>query len=242
VHLPDLHALGEGMPQDINGPWPWLSSIALAADREIAFYSDDVSLRALARGRGVRTFGTLALLEALGTEHAAAADPGMALAFLFAHHGVDLPDIDGLVRNALNAGDATSEPVLINLARSPFWKHHNADFADTVVSIVAPAYRGDPGALGPLTEAITIGATAAFVDTETTAAVVVTAILAGCTGVTRDAADAVVPIVRAIAAQYGVEPTPRIREVLVNALADPTATFQLTTEGAAQVVDHALRL
>jgi hypothetical protein len=166
AHLPDLSALGDDMPQDIDGPWPWLSCIALATQRTIAFYCDDASLRAYARTRGIRTFGTLALLEALGTSHPAAPDPGMALAFLFAHHGVDLPDIDGLVRNALNAGDATSEPVLINLARPHYWQNHNADFVDTVIAIVAPAYRRDPQSLGPLTEAITIGATAAFADPE----------------------------------------------------------------------------
>lgn len=242
VHLADLRALGDGAPQDINGPWPWLSAIAVAVERRIAFYSDDAWLRALARAGGVPTFGTLALLEALGAGHPAAPDPGMILAFLFAHHSVDLPDVDGLVRNALNAGDTTSEPVLINIARPNFWKNHNVDFADTVVSIVGPAYRTDPETLGQLTEAITHGATAAFADTALTAAVVVAAILARCTSVTRDAADVVVPIVCAVAAQHGIDPTPRIREVLINTLTDPTSTIQLTTGAAAQVVDHALRL
>jgi hypothetical protein len=60
--------------------------------------------------------------------------------------------------------------------------------------------------------------------------------------VTRDAADVVAPAVRAVAARRGVEPFSRIREVLANALTGPTATFQLTRGGAAQVVDHVLRL
>lgn len=81
-----------------------------------------------------------------------------------------------------------------------------------MISIVAPASQADPEMLGPLTEAITLGDSAAFADA-VTAAVVVAAILAGCTRVTRDAVDVDVPIACAVAAQHGVDPTLRLRRL-----------------------------
>jgi hypothetical protein len=66
--------------------------------------------------------------------------------------------------------------------------------------------------------------------------------ITGIVAVTRDAAHIVVPIVGVVAVQHGTDPTPHIREMLINALADPTQTFQLTAGRAAQLVDQALRL
>jgi hypothetical protein len=42
----------------------WLRGVAIAKDRDIAFVSDDLVLRTIARFHGVQTFGTYALVEA----------------------------------------------------------------------------------------------------------------------------------------------------------------------------------
>ncbi|MBR7830409.1 DUF4365 domain-containing protein [Actinospica sp. MGRD01-02] len=242
THQLDLSALGAKAPRDINGPWPWLAPIALAVERGIALYSDDASIRAQARTYGVPAFGSLALLETLGTQRDVLPDRGMALALLFAHHAVDLPDVAGLIRNALNAGDATSGPVLINLARPTYWQVHTRDFAATVAGIVTPAYWRDPSSLAPLTSAIATGAAAAFADTASATALTAAVILTQCTTVTREAADIVVPIIRAIAAQHSADPIITLREMLVNALTDPVAPVRRSRTTAVQIVDHALRL
>jgi hypothetical protein len=67
VHQPDLRVLGPTAPADINGPWPWLASVALAVERGIGLYSDDAVLRALARAHGVPALSSPPPISAIPT-------------------------------------------------------------------------------------------------------------------------------------------------------------------------------
>jgi tetratricopeptide (TPR) repeat protein len=76
VLAPSLDTLGKGT---IAGGEAWLAPIALAKDRKVSLWSDDIAQRKLARALGVEAFGTTTLqqlramqrLNAVGTDSAA---------------------------------------------------------------------------------------------------------------------------------------------------------------------------
>jgi hypothetical protein len=68
---PPLSSLGEVAIQDAEA---WLAPIALAKERGLALWSDDVAQRNLARGCGVSAFGTLTLQQLRAAERLAAED------------------------------------------------------------------------------------------------------------------------------------------------------------------------
>ncbi len=68
---PPLSLLGEVAIQDAEA---WLAPIALAKERGLALWSDDVAQRNLARGCGVSAFGTITLQQLRAAERLAAED------------------------------------------------------------------------------------------------------------------------------------------------------------------------
>jgi len=68
---PPLSLLGDVAIQDADA---WLAPIALAKERGLALWSDDVAQRNLARGCGVSAFGTITLQQLRAAERLAAED------------------------------------------------------------------------------------------------------------------------------------------------------------------------
>jgi hypothetical protein len=68
---PPLTSLGEVAMQDAD---PWLAPIALAKERGLALWSDDVAQRNLARACGVSAFGTITLQQLRAADRLAAGD------------------------------------------------------------------------------------------------------------------------------------------------------------------------
>ena len=68
---PPLSSLGEIAIEDAEA---WLAPIALAKERGLALWSDDVAQRNLARGCGVSAFGTITLQQLRAAERLAAGD------------------------------------------------------------------------------------------------------------------------------------------------------------------------
>jgi hypothetical protein len=238
VAVADLDTLGTRHPIELVGAF--LAPLALAIADGVALYSDDVVLRDLARSRGVPCFGTLALLDALAGERGHVADPAVQLRTLFTHHVVDLPAVAQLIL-ALPQDDYTiSDPLLINLARPATWQPYYDNAAAAVAAILTRAHQYDPAAFRDVVTATATGCTAAFTDPETVLALVATVALAYVTDVTPQAAAVVIPAVRHAAASYGLDPTPKIRELLQAVLIDDSDRFQLTPYEARQRIDDVL--
>lgn len=240
VPIDNLNVLGSGHP--ISHVGAWMAPLAVAVEHQVSLYSDDIALRAMARSKGVEAFGTLALLDALlavGREQVAA--PDTVLSILFDHHVVDLPQAARLVLAAANPDRSMTPPILLNLTRPALWQRHPDDALGIVIELANRLPTDDARSLESLVSACAAGWATAFSPAEAVIAQVATLVLAYHTGVTIDAARTIVPVIRAVAAQYDVDPVPYLRTHLIGVLTDPTDRFQMTTQGATETVNDALR-
>lgn len=210
--------------------------------RSIPLYCDDVVIRARARARGVATFGTLALLDALaGGRRRAAPHTAQSVVRLFEHGVVDLPDAAALAMTAANGQTAPGQNVLMTLARLATWTSLEDQGLATVITLANhPSVRSDPPSLAGLTYACASGWAAAFGPPDVVIAKLLTVILAYSIGVTVEGARTVIPAAQMIAAAYGADFVPHLRTFLVGVLTDNTDQFRMTTEAATRMVQEAL--
>jgi tetratricopeptide (TPR) repeat protein len=112
---PPLSSLGE---LSMEGAEPWLAPIALAKERGLALWSDDVAQRNLARACGVSAFGTITLQQLRAAERLAAedADDDACTAVLAARRAETLRAIGQRVVDVLSDAET-----IIEQARSEAW-------------------------------------------------------------------------------------------------------------------------
>ncbi|MGH3864545.1 MAG: DUF4365 domain-containing protein [Pseudonocardiaceae bacterium] len=241
VPIDNLDALGSGGPP-ISYVGAWMAPLAVAVEHQVSLYSDDMALRAMARGKGVEAFGTLALLDALlAAGRGQLVAPDTVLSVLFDHHVVDLPQAARLVLAAGNPDRSLTPPILLNLARPALWQRHSEDALGMVIELASRLPPDDARSVASLVSACAAGWAAAFTPAEAVIAQVATLVLAYHTGVTIDAARIVIPVIRAVAAQYDADPVPYLRKHLIGVLTDPSDRFQMTLDSATETVDDALR-
>jgi tetratricopeptide (TPR) repeat protein len=107
---------------DLAAHGAWLSPIEIGTKETRFVYSDDVVIRQLARGKGLRAFGTYALLQALTSQRGL--DPDQLSAHLKALFGtqlVDMPEATGFINEAIDAKTWTSPAALAAAARPAIW-------------------------------------------------------------------------------------------------------------------------
>jgi tetratricopeptide (TPR) repeat protein len=218
----------------------YLAPLAAAVEHNVALYSDDAALRAAARSRGIRCFGTLALLDALSAHQERPAEPDSVLRTLFHHNVVDLFQADSLVLDILAKQSPIPEAVLINLARSAIWQPHNAAAADFIATVLSLAHRADPDAIAQVITAAATGSTAAYDDPETVLALIATVALTYVLDVSPHSAAMVLPAIQSVGAQYAVDPIAKTQEMLLAVLMDPNDRFRLSTADAEALLATAL--
>lgn len=221
----------------------WLAPIATAIEYQIPLYSDDVALRATARSKGVPSFGTLSLLDALIKTGQDVAPDNTALTTLFDHLVVDLPQAGDLLFTTNNQRDPLSKQALLNLARPAVWQRQPNNTVDMLLTVVSKVPAEDAHDLATLVCACAMGWAAAFTPADEITATLAALVLAFHTGITSESAGIVVPAIERIAEKY--EPNANIisslYERLIDILTDPTGEFQLTTQKADERVDSALQ-
>jgi len=140
----------EGSLQELAGgaserSAPWLAPLRVALDHGLPLWSDDVVLRRMARESGVATFGTLALLHALGERDAQAIDEArqeQILGTLLTEWVVDGPwTVPQLVQRA-EAPAAPLAPVLGALARP--WRYADPQERIDAAEAVVASKKADP--------------------------------------------------------------------------------------------------
>ncbi len=226
-------------PATTSGPW-W-ASVALAGERSIALYSDDAFVRVRTRAKGIPTFGTVALLEALARAgRLTRSQTDDVLPRLFEHRVVDLPHAAILAASAYRQAPR-SETVLIPLSRRATWTAVANDGAELVIGLVNHTEsQRDPSSVVPLVYACASGWAAAFALPEVAIAKLLAIVLAYGTGVTAAAVDAVLPPVKMVASAYDADFLPHLRTFLIGVLTDATDRFRMTEDHAIRTVEHAL--
>jgi hypothetical protein len=225
-------------PATISGPW-W-ASVALAGERSIALYSDDAFVRARTRTKGIPTFGTVALLEALARAgRLTQSQTDDVLPTLFEHRVVDLPHAATLAASVYRQAPR-SETVLMPLARRATWTAAN-DVTELVIGLVNhPESQRDSSSVTPLVYACASGWAAAFALPEVAIAKLLAIVLAYGTGVTVGAVNAVLSPAKMVASTYDANFLPHLRTFLIGVLTDATDRFQMTEDHAIRTVEHAL--
>jgi hypothetical protein len=235
----DLDSLGAAYPIEATGAW--LAPVAVSVRDNVPLYSDDAVLRTWARTKGVPTFGTLALIEALIERGRCLPNTAEAMVSkLFHGNVVDLPTAWPLVVQTAGTNGPTTSPVLLNVTRSAFW--HDIDRHDVggvIVAIARPA-GDDPVALGAIVTAMADGLTSALEPADQILAVLGATVLAHVSGVSPQAAALVIHAIQPAAARYDVDPIPLLGQHLTAILGDPSDAFRMSPEAARQVIDEAL--
>ena len=150
---PPLSSLGE---LAIQGAEAWLAPIALAKERGLALWSDDVAQRNLARSCGVAAFGTITLQQLRASERLAAedADDEICAAVLAARRAetmralseriVDIPaDAETVIEQARREGWNDPGLAVATVGRPAWWSLSPAPWSD--LEAVLGAVREDSG-------------------------------------------------------------------------------------------------
>jgi hypothetical protein len=234
---------GLDIPYALDTAGSWLGPVELARANRIPLLSDDRVLRRHARERGIPTFGTLALVEAITVAGGQLPSPiDLIVQRLFDGFVVDLPSVWPLLITAARNGGATAPHVLVNLARADFWQGLEDEMTfGGVLAEMARLSASSPNALDQVLTAIVTGVLA-FRPNIDSAAVVGTVVLTAGTGVNASAVQAVLPILRRVSEPYGFDPTERLRTFLYEALTDPDSdTPPLENDNARAIIRDAFR-
>jgi hypothetical protein len=107
---------------------PWASSVQLASDEGSFLYADDVVLRQHAASVGIRSFGTVALIQAaLAQSLIDESFANAALRLLLAEYVVDLPLSAADIINQAESDDWQPLAGAAPLLRAAFWKQNGAE-------------------------------------------------------------------------------------------------------------------
>ena len=107
---------------------PWASSAQLASDEGSFLYADDVVLRQRAASAGIRSFGTVALIQAaLADSLIDESFANAALRLLLAEYVVDLPLSASDIISQAESDDWQPLAGAAPLLRAAFWKQNGAE-------------------------------------------------------------------------------------------------------------------
>lgn len=157
-----VEKLDGGHPERREGYRSWLGVVSAAQAAGRAVYSDDVALRALARGQGVATFGTVAVLRVLGGAARLQVVPlDTALVTLRRNWVVDLPiermQIQRTARKEEWAPGAASAP----FTRPAFWAPPADDAIEVYRALLSRVAKERPNLLPQWVAAAATGLAAA---------------------------------------------------------------------------------
>ncbi|MET9499990.1 hypothetical protein [Streptomyces sp. NPDC006552] len=110
----------------------WLTAVDYAKEHGHVLWSDDRSLRALARTQGVVSFGTLSLLDACVSDSVLTLEEGLVVrAELLRNYFVDIPFSASLYHHAAQTDGWQAKAVALAVSRPTAWAnpHAAADFA-----------------------------------------------------------------------------------------------------------------
>jgi tetratricopeptide (TPR) repeat protein len=196
---PSLNLLGE---LSMQGAEPWLAPIALAKERSMALWSDDVAQRNLARNCGVSAFGTITLQQLRAAERLAAEDiDDQAIAAILearsaetmqalAERVVDvIADPDGIIEQARN--ERWNDPSLAasTIGRPAWWSLTPTPWND--LQAILTAAREDNGPLETWQTIAMWGASALALEDASGMAVLIAAVCLADTSSPTRVADAV---------------------------------------------------
>ncbi|GAA2470846.1 DUF4365 domain-containing protein [Winogradskya humida] len=221
---------------------PWLAPIDVALQHNIALYSDDAALRAIATSVGVHAFGSLALLEVLMERgHTDATTTETVIEKLFLSNAVDLPNIwPLLLATARRPGGTITRPVLMNLTRSAFWRDIGQDRFVNAVSVLAQEVGRAPEHIATLTSAMAAGLTTTFGPPDQVLAILATVMIVQATELTADAVAPVLQAVVKVAGQHSADVSGPLRQNLVATFTDPEGDFVMSTGEAERRTDGLL--
>jgi formiminotetrahydrofolate cyclodeaminase len=132
---------------------PWravVASLALAQRLELPLYSDDRWIRRAARGLGIESFGTLALMDALWERGVlSSSERRMVRQRLLATGAWGVaPDGDELIAYAEDSGWLLSKPMRGGLNDRAAWRAKPANYMRSVARFLGALYRQRPELLG----------------------------------------------------------------------------------------------